>query len=183
MTELVSNNSPELLGKKDFRRIKVKSPSGKGEKRFWVAKRTGKLRHLSGRYSVVVSKNNSRDREPKFLLSSDKSVGVKQVLDWYQNRWSVEVDYLYVKEFLGGEDFRVRSFRAIAKYIALCFIALALVGLLKWKGEQKEVKSYTTAQILHQLQREFNVRIFKEAVRRLQQNYSFTTVAEFLYVS
>lgn len=171
------------LGKKDFRQINLESPSAKGEKVFWVAQLMGKLKSLPGRYSVVISKNNSRDKEPKFLLCSDCRVGAEQILGWYQNRWSVEVDYLYVKEFLGGEDFRLSAFLAIYKYISLCFMALALLALRKWQQEQKDGKSYTSAQVLHQLRRQYTVRVFKEALRRIQQNYSFKTITDFLCVT
>lgn len=173
----------QALGNREFQKITLKSSSGKGEKHYWAVKRTGKLKHLPGRYSVVISKSNRRDKQPRYFLCSDPTISIQKLLEGYQNRWSVEVDYLYVKEFLGVQQFRVCSLRAIYKFISLGFLTLALVQYGKWKQKKNKSSSQTTAQFLHQLQRDALKRTFKCALRMIQQNYNLSTVLKFLTAS
>ena len=49
---------------------------------------------------------------------------MQQALQYYQRRWPVEVDNLYLKEALGLGDFRLQSFEATQKWFAVVVLAM-----------------------------------------------------------
>lgn len=51
-------------------------------------------------------------------------MSAQQVLRYYQKRWAVEVDNLYLKHALGLGDFRLQSFEAIEKWFAVVVLAI-----------------------------------------------------------
>ncbi|MDI6821768.1 MAG: transposase [Actinomycetota bacterium] len=74
---------------------------------------------------VIISKRHPRDRYPEYFLSTDTSLKAKEVLNYYERRWQVEIDHLYLKTRLGLGDFRLRTVEGITKYLTLCLLALA----------------------------------------------------------
>jgi transposase len=51
-------------------------------------------------------------------------------LNWYQKRWSIEVDYWYLKQRLGLGDFRLHNYEAIHKWYTVVYLALTF---LQWR--------------------------------------------------
>src|SRR5262249_496631 len=90
----------------------------------------GKLTKLSFEVCVLISRRHHRDKHPKYLLCTDLTLSAQQILPIYQKRWPIEVDNFYVKQHLGLADFRVQSYEATEKWVAVVFGALAF---LQWR--------------------------------------------------
>jgi len=65
---------------------------------------------------VLISRRHNRDKHPKYFLCTDLTLTAQTVLIWYGNRWTLEVDYWYLKQRLGLGDFRMQAYEAIEKW-------------------------------------------------------------------
>jgi transposase len=84
----------------------------------------GHLEKVSGEVCAMISKRHPGDKRPKYFACTDVSLSVQQALRYYQKRWPVEVDNLYLKEALGLGDFRLQSFEAIERWFAVVTLAM-----------------------------------------------------------
>jgi hypothetical protein len=114
-----------------YTRLKHSTATDRKKKRtYFLRQRQGKFNHVSFPVCVFISKRHPGDKRPKYLVSTDCSLSARTVLAYYQKRWAIEVDHLYLKQFLGLADFRVQSFEAVEKWFAIVFLALAY---LQWR--------------------------------------------------
>ena len=90
---------------------------------YLVRARQGKLKNVSFEVCVLISKRHRGDKRPKYFLCTDLSLSPQQILTFYQKRWPIEVDNYYVKQLLGLGDFRVQSYEATEKWMAIIFLA------------------------------------------------------------
>jgi hypothetical protein len=84
----------------------------------------GHLEDVTGEVCAIISKRHPGDRYPKYFVCTDLSLSVQQALRYYQKRWPVEVDNLYLKEALGLGDFRLQSFEAIQRWFGVVTLAI-----------------------------------------------------------
>ena len=99
--------------------------------------RTYLARSVQGRLSdvpfdvcVLITRRHNRDKYPKYFLCTDLSLTAQTVLNWYGNRWPLEVDYWYLKQQLGLGDFRMQAYEAIEKWYAVLHLVLTF---LQWR--------------------------------------------------
>ena len=84
----------------------------------------GHLEGFAEPVHAIISKKRPGDKFPKYFVCTDLSLSVQQVLRYYQKRWPVEVDNIYLKNALGLGDFRLQSFEATQKWFAVVMLAL-----------------------------------------------------------
>jgi len=84
----------------------------------------GHLEEMADEVCGIISKRHPGDTRPKFFVCTDRTLSVQQALQYYQRRWPVEVDNLYLKEALGLGDFRLQSFEATQKWFAVVVLAM-----------------------------------------------------------
>ena len=84
----------------------------------------GHLEGFAEPVHAIISKKRPGDKFPKYFVCTDLSLTVQQVLRYYQKRWPVEVDNIYLKNALGLGDFRLQSFEATQKWFAVVMLAL-----------------------------------------------------------
>jgi len=113
---------------------------------YWTCLKRGTIKGFQDVMSVIISKRHSRDKKPEFFLCTDLSLSAKQALSLYTRRWAIEVDYLYLKDRLGLEDFRVRSMEGINKYFTLTFLDLAY---LMWRKAEEEISTISKVIAIH----------------------------------
>lgn len=97
---------------------------------YLVRARRGRLKNVPFEVCVLISKRHRGDQRPKYFLCTDLSLTPQQILTFYQKRWPVEVDNYYVKQLLGLGDFRVQSYEATEKWMAIIFLAYTF---LQWR--------------------------------------------------
>jgi hypothetical protein len=120
--------------------------------------RTYQVRSLDGRLAevpfdvcVYSSRRHYRDKHPKYFLCTDPTLAVRTVLNWYQQRWSCEVDNLYLHTALGLGDFRLQAYEAAEKWFSVVFLGLAYLQwrLIHERDEHKELGSLADVIRLH----------------------------------
>ncbi len=82
---------------------------------YYVRTIDGYLEDVPGQVRAIISRRHKGDQRPKAFVCTDLNLSAQEALRWYQRRWPVEVDNLYLKEALGLADFRLQSFEATDK--------------------------------------------------------------------
>lgn len=95
------------------------------------------VRKVQGRFSripfdvcVLLSKRHKRAKSSQYFLCTDLNLRPQEILNLYNKRWSIEVDYWYLKQYLGLGDFRVQSYEAACKWYSIVHLVLTF---LQWK--------------------------------------------------
>ena len=113
------------LRHKPYERITLEAvdPQRKAPK-YYTRLVRGHLEGFAEPVHAIISKKRPGDKFPKYFVCTDLSLTVQQVLRYYQKRWPVEVDNIYLKNALGLGDFRLQSFEATQKWFAVVMLAL-----------------------------------------------------------
>ncbi len=69
---------------------------------------------------------------------------------FYQRRWPVEVDNVYLKEALGLGDFRLQSFEAIERWFAVVTLAMNYLQYEHCQAYLRTQQSLPLAEIIRQ---------------------------------
>jgi len=86
---------------------------------YWVRSLEGHLEEIPFDVCVWVSKRHPREKSPAYFLSTDLELKPQQGFQQYQQRWSCEVANWYLHTRLGMADFRLQSFEAVDKWVAV----------------------------------------------------------------
>jgi len=119
----------QRLKHKRYTRVRV--PAADGTTRTYLVRSVqGRLSDVPFDVCVLISRRHNRDKHPKYFLCTDLNLTAQTVLNWYGNRWPLEVDYWYLKQLLGLGDFRVQAYEAIEKWYAVLHL---LLTFLQWR--------------------------------------------------
>ncbi|RPI34672.1 MAG: transposase, partial [Chloroflexota bacterium] len=99
----------------------------------------GHLQEMVEPVQAFISKKRSGDKHPKYFACTDMTLSAQQALRYYQKRWPVEVDNLYLKDVLGLGDFRLQSFEAAEKWFAVVVLA---INYLQFQAAQAYLRSH-----------------------------------------
>jgi hypothetical protein len=110
----------------------------------------GHLKEVADEVCGIISKRHPGDRYPKFFVCTDLTLSVQQALQYYQRRWPVEVDNLYLKEALGLGDFRLQSFEATQKWFAVVVLAMNYLQYQAAEAHLQEQPVCSLAEIVRQ---------------------------------
>jgi hypothetical protein len=91
---------------------------------YYVRSVQGRLEEVPGTVCAMISRRHPGDKHPKFFACTDLDLSAERALRYYQKRWPVEVDNIYLKEALGLGDFRLQSFEAIERWFAVVTLAM-----------------------------------------------------------
>jgi hypothetical protein len=97
----------------------------------------GKLSKLPCEVCVLSSQRPHRAQHPKYLLCTELSLTAQQILPIYPKRWPIAVDNFYVTQHVGVADFRVQSYAATEKWVAIVFLAWVV---LPWRLNHAHTK-------------------------------------------
>ena len=105
---------------------------------YWVRYLEGRLEEVPFDVCVWVSKRHPREKSPAYFLSTDLELTAQQAFQQYQQRWSCEVANWYLHTRLGIADFRLQSFEAVDKWVAVVHASwVYLQGRLTRQGTQQ----------------------------------------------
>jgi hypothetical protein len=99
----------------------------------------GHLQDIAEPVQAFISKKRPGDKHPKYFACTDITLSAQQALRYYQKRWPVEVDNLYLKDVLGLGDFRLQSFEAAEKWFAVVVLA---INYLQFQAAQAYLASH-----------------------------------------
>ena len=100
----------------------------------------GHLQDIAEPVQAFISKKRPGDKYPKYFVCTDLSLSAQHALRYYQKRWPVEVDNIYIKEGLGLGDFRLQSFEVAEKWFAVVVLA---INYLQFQTAQAYLRSRT----------------------------------------
>lgn len=119
-----------LLKHKHYQRITLSAtPTTPTAPTYYVRTVYGYLEAVRSSVCVIISRRHKGDKHPKFFACTDLSLTAQAALRLYQQRWSIEVDNLYLKVFLGLGDFRLQSYEATTKWFAVVLLDLNFLQL------------------------------------------------------
>ena len=91
-----------------------------------------------GKVKLVVSKKENENEKPNFFfffyMSTDLCLTLEEVLEIYENRWSIELAHREANQKFGFRDYQIRDKRAI-KLIQLSFLAWTIILIAKATGK------------------------------------------------
>jgi len=119
----------QQLKHKRYTRVRVKAADGTATE-YYVRKVQGRLCHVPFDVCVLISRRHHRDKYPKYFVCTDFTLSPQTILNWYTQRWPIEVDYWYLKQRLGLGDFRLHNYEAIHKWYTITYLALTF---LQWR--------------------------------------------------
>ena len=124
-----------------YRTVRLTAADGR-ETTYWVREHCGRLNGIPKPVCVYLCKRHPRDKSPAYFMSTDLTRTAPKSLRGYRGRWSCEVVNFYAKTRLGLADFRVRSYEAVDKYVAVVLLAWAYVERRYAAERGDQVKTY-----------------------------------------
>lgn len=131
----------DALWHKRYGTVSLSAADGR-ETTYCVREHCGRLHGIPQPVCVYLCKRHPRDKSPAYFLSTDLTRTAQQSLRGYRGRWSCEVVNYYAKTQLGLADFRVRSYEAVGKYVAVVLLAWAYVERRYATERGDQVKTY-----------------------------------------
>jgi hypothetical protein len=131
----------DVMWHKRYKAVSLPAAGGK-ETICCVRERTGKVNGISELVRVYLCKRHPREKAPAYFMSTDLTRSATQALRGYRGRWSCEVVNFYAKTQLGLADFRVRSYEAVDRYVAVVLLAWAYVERRYVNERGGQVKTY-----------------------------------------
>ena len=124
----------ENLGRSDLNLVTV---SGKD---YYTYRYEGHLKGIPNTI-VLISYEVNGDilKAPMYLLSTDISLTNSKIIDFYLNRWSIEVGFRYQKESLGLDHYQMRSLKGIKRFWEIIYLAHSYLAIKLWTS-----KNFTT---------------------------------------
>lgn len=120
----------QMLKHKHYQHITLSAtPTTPTAPTYFVRTVYGYLEEVRSSVCVIISRRHKGDKHPKFFACTDLSLTAQAALRLYQQRWSIEVDNLYLKVFLGLGDFRLQSYEATTKWFAVVLLDLNFLQL------------------------------------------------------
>jgi hypothetical protein len=71
---------------------------------------------------------------PIYLISTDTSLSAKEIISYYLNRWNIEVSYKHFKTDLGFDEYKIRSLKAIERYLLIVHLAMNFLQVYRYKN-------------------------------------------------
>jgi hypothetical protein len=125
-----------------YRTVSLPAADGR-ETSYRVRPCIGRLNGISGLVRVFLCKRHPREKKsPAYFMGTDLTRTAQQSLRGYRGRWSCEVVNFYAKTQLGLADFRVRSYEAVDKYVAVVLLAWAYVERRYAAERGDQIKTY-----------------------------------------
>ncbi len=79
---------------------------------------------------VVIRTKASKPYRYFFVLTTDMTLEVPQVIKYYRNRWQIETAFRDVKQHFGFDKYQVKSRKSINRFVQLSFVAASLTKLI-----------------------------------------------------
>ncbi len=117
-------------------------------------------------------------RTPKSFLCTDTTLSAQEILTRYQQRWSQEVDYWYVKLQLGLGDFRLQSYEAIAKWYAVVYLVLVYLYWQRYEYAARHGANTSLSEVLARIRQDHQREVLRAACEEVARGTSVEEVVE-----
>ena len=122
-----------------YRRLSAHRVGSKAKVRTYYVRGECRTVHSVGEVLLVVStkhqpKTGRPPRDPKILMTNDRSLTPRQVTAWYSLRWQVELFFKELKSDLGLARYGFREFDKVSRWVD---VILSAFTYLEWTRRQK----------------------------------------------
>jgi hypothetical protein len=143
---------------------------------YWVRYVTGRLKKVPFEVGVVISRRHPGDKAPKYFLCTDLTLDAQAILTGYSRRWSIEVDYFDLKQYLGASNWRVQSLRATRRWWWVVHLALVF---LQWRAHTcPDARQRSIPALIRQQRADHAREVLLAACQEVLQTGSLETVLE-----
>ncbi len=136
ISELLTLISPDA-----FRPLDIKLSDGSNKKIYFV-RMDLKVKGLSGKRRVIIETDRIGDwvnAEVSYFISNATELRDDTVIRYYHRRNWIEVFYREVKDFLGADEYQVRSMDRILRHWTLCIVTYSM---MQWLQHGKAIKEF-----------------------------------------
>jgi transposase len=162
---------PELLRNKRYIKAKYIATDGT-TKQFFVRRIEGKLSSIDEDICVLISKRHNREKNSKYFICTDRNLSTNKILNLYSKRWPIEVEYWYLKEYLGLGDFRVQSYNAISKWYTIVYLVLTFLQWRLYETDIQDSSIKSVADVIHKHRREHIVELIRYICKKIMGGYT-----------
>ena len=148
------------------------------ERTYKVHQLQGRLQDIPFDVCVLISRRPHRGSPPKYFLCTDLTLSAQTILNWYYQRWSIEVDYWYLKQKLGLGDFRLHDYEAIQKWYAVVHLALTFLCRQLYEARDAGAPALTLADIIERHCADHAVEVLTTACQQAIQESALEPVLE-----
>jgi len=127
---------------------------------------------IKAKIFLCFEKDDDGLNHPLYLVTTDLKLTPKQAILYYQKRWNIEVNYKYLKSYLGFADYTIRRFKAIERYFLLTFLAINFLTMHKNKKKITE----TLGKVIRYYQRLNKMIFIKYIYDLVKQNYDINQI-------
>jgi hypothetical protein len=152
--------------------------ANKQRRTYWTRTQLGRIRGVPGTVRVVISQRGPGVRTPKYFLCTDIKLRAQEILTRYQQRWSQEVDYWYVKLQLGLGDYRLQHFESIAKWYAVVYLVLVYLYWQRYEHEARHGGSTSVSEVLARLRQDHQREVLRAACEEVARGAEVAEVVE-----
>jgi len=129
-----------------------------------------------GKVKLVVSKKENENEKPNFYMSTDLCLTLEEVLEIYENRWSIELAHREANQKFGFRDYQIRDKRAIERFIQLSFLAWTIILIAKATG--KDFKTVIREMKLSEILDEARLLYFVEMLIAIREIFNTSSSRE-----
>lgn len=130
-----------LIKQEQFRPIEISLSDGTTLKKYFV-RMDLKVKGLVGKRRIIIESDRTTDlgnADIQYYLSNAVMLRDANIIRQYHLRNWVEVFYREVKDFIGADDYQVRSMERVMRHWTLCFVAYSLIQWLQHGKLLKEL--------------------------------------------
>jgi hypothetical protein len=168
----IEMNVTELAGTLEYHRVSVVPRDRK--KNYLASELVVEIPGL-GDVKLVVSKRNE-EKKPNFYMSTDLELSLEEVLEIYENRWSIELAHREANQKFGFKEYQMRGKNAIERFMQLSFLAWTIVLIAKVTG--KDFRTVIREMKLGQILDETKLIYFIEMLVSLQHIFDSASSRE-----
>lgn len=137
-------------------------PVTAGDNKYYVYRYEGKINDLENAVILMCWSKADLSDKPAFIVSTDISLDTAIILEYYQNRWDIEVSYRYHKNSLGFDEYQVESLTSIKRFWSMIFMAYTFLELFR-ASNGKTLKLKTIGDTIRYFRQQYMVEIAKFA--------------------
>lgn len=131
----------QVLRHRWYTQVSVTTADG-DRQTYYVRWLEGRLAQVPYSVRVYLSKRHPREKSPAYIGCTDLACSAKQALQGYTWRWSCETANFFLKTQIGLEDFRVQSYEAVDRFVAVVHLAWAYVEYRFAHERSARIKTY-----------------------------------------
>lgn len=137
-------------------------PVTAGDSTYYVYRYEGKINDLENAVILICWSKEDLSDTPAFIVSTDISLATSTILEYYQNRWDIEVSYRYHKNSLGFDEYQVESLTSIKRFWSMVFMTYTFLELFR-VSNKKSLKLDTIGDTVGYFRKQYMVSIAKYA--------------------